>query len=95
MLEILCKQGKDDQELSLLAAKTILRVVDNHQIIFDYQEMAIIKKFNKALDNCDTRTLVNKMKQKSVSQTAGEGEDEDSNSDSDRDMTPQGVDQED
>lgn len=62
MLEILCKQGKDDQELSLLAAKTILRVVDNHQIIFDYQEMAIIKKFNKALDNCDTRTLVNKAK---------------------------------
>jgi len=25
--------------------------VNNHQIVFDYQEMAIIKKFNKALDN--------------------------------------------
>jgi hypothetical protein len=30
-------------------------VVDSHQIIFDYQEMAIIKKFNKALDNLDTK----------------------------------------
>ena len=42
--------------MSLLAAKTILKVVDSHQIIFDYQEMAIIKKFNKALDNVDTKT---------------------------------------
>ncbi len=25
--------------------------MDNHQILFDYQEMAIIKKFNKALEN--------------------------------------------
>jgi hypothetical protein len=30
-------------------------VVDSHQIIFDYQEMAIIKKFNKALDNVDAK----------------------------------------
>lgn len=29
----------------------MLKIVDNHQILFDYQEMAIIKKFNKALDN--------------------------------------------
>lgn len=42
---------KDDEDLCLLAAKTVLKVVNNHQIVFDYQEMAIIKKFNKALDN--------------------------------------------
>lgn len=42
---------KEDQDLCLLAAKTVLKVVNNHQIVFDYQEMAIIKKFNKALDN--------------------------------------------
>jgi uncharacterized protein YejL (UPF0352 family) len=54
MLEILCKY-KQDQDLSLLAAKTILKVVDSHQIIFDYQEMAIIKKFNKALDNIESK----------------------------------------
>jgi hypothetical protein len=28
--------------LCLLAAKTVLKVVDNHQIVFEYQEMAII-----------------------------------------------------
>jgi uncharacterized protein YejL (UPF0352 family) len=50
MLKILVKY-RQDPDLSLLAAKTILKVVDNHQIIFDYQEMAIINKFNKALDN--------------------------------------------
>lgn len=42
---------KEDADLCLLAAKTVLKVVNNHQIVFDYQEMAIIKKFNKALDN--------------------------------------------
>lgn len=42
---------KEDYDLCLLAAKTVLKVVNNHQIVFDYQEMAIIKKFNKALDN--------------------------------------------
>ena len=50
MLKII-DQHKDDADLCLLAAKTILKVVNNHQIVFDYQEMAIIKKFNKALDN--------------------------------------------
>ena len=30
---------------------TYAKWVNNHQIVFDYQEMAIIKKFNKALDN--------------------------------------------
>ena len=50
MLQIIDKQ-KEDYDLCLLAAKTVLKVVNNHQIVFDYQEMAIIKKFNKALDN--------------------------------------------
>lgn len=35
----------------MLVAKTVLKIVDNHQILFDYQEMAIIKKFNRALEN--------------------------------------------
>ena len=39
-----------DHDLCLFAARTVLKVVNNHQIIFDYQEMAIIKKFNRALD---------------------------------------------
>lgn len=47
---------KEDYDLCLLAAKTVLKVVNNHQIVFDYQEMAIIKKFNKALDNLGENT---------------------------------------
>ena len=35
-----------------------MKVVNNHQIVFDYQEMAIIKKFNKALDNIGGETIV-------------------------------------
>ena len=50
MLQII-DTHKEDSDLCLLAAKTVLKVVNNHQIVFDYQEMAIIKKFNKALDN--------------------------------------------
>jgi hypothetical protein len=49
MLQILDRYRKD-KDLCLLVAKIILKIVDNHQIVFDYQEMAIIKKFNKALD---------------------------------------------
>ena len=41
----------------MLAAKTVLKVVTNHQIVFDYQEMAIIKKFNKALENIGQDSL--------------------------------------
>jgi hypothetical protein len=37
----------------LLAAKTVLKVVENHSVVFDYQEMAIIKNFNKALENIE------------------------------------------
>jgi hypothetical protein len=50
MLQII-DTHKEDFDLCLLAAKTVLKVVNNHQILFDYQEMAIIKKFNKALEN--------------------------------------------
>lgn len=50
MLQILDHQRRD-RALCLLVAKTVLKIVDNHQILFDYQEMAIIKKFNKALEN--------------------------------------------
>ena len=35
------------------SSKTLLDVVSNHQIVFDYQEDAIIKKFNAALQNLD------------------------------------------
>lgn len=35
MLQIL-DNHRHDQDLCLLAAKTVLKVVDNHQIIFDY-----------------------------------------------------------
>lgn len=38
----------------MFAAKTILRVVTNHLIEFDYQEMTIIKSFNRALENIGT-----------------------------------------
>ena len=50
MLQIL-DHSRQDRALCLLVAKTVLKIVDNHQILFDYQEMAIIKKFNKALEN--------------------------------------------
>ena len=50
MLQIIDTHS-EDEDLCLLAARTVLKVVNNHQIEFDYQEMAIIKKFNKALDN--------------------------------------------
>jgi hypothetical protein len=53
MLKILHKHRKD-RDLCLFAAKTILRVVSNHHIEFDYQEMTIIKKFNLALEHIDT-----------------------------------------
>ena len=52
MLEIL-DTHRQDKDLCLLAAKTVLKVVDNHQIVFEYQEMAIINQFNKALENID------------------------------------------
>ena len=53
MLEIL-DTHRQDKDLCLLAAKTVLKVVDNHQIVFEYQEMAIINQFNKALENIDS-----------------------------------------
>ena len=44
---------KGDKKLCFLAAKTLLAIVSDHEIIFDYQEVAIIKKFNQALQNLD------------------------------------------
>jgi uncharacterized protein YejL (UPF0352 family) len=52
MLRIL-DNHRSDQYLCLLAAKTVLKVVENHSVVFDYQEMAIIKNFNKALLNIE------------------------------------------
>ena len=50
ILELISKY-KHDKELALFVAKTVLRIVNNHQIAFDYQELAIIKAINQALDN--------------------------------------------
>ena len=55
MLRIL-DNHRSDQYLCLLAAKTVLKVVENHSVVFDYQEMAIIKNFNKALANIEGNT---------------------------------------
>lgn len=35
MLQILDRNGQD-RELCLFVAKSVLRIVDNHQIVFDY-----------------------------------------------------------
>lgn len=52
LLEIL-EEHKDDKLLGCKAAITLLQIVSKHQIVFDYQEVAIIKKFNQALQNLD------------------------------------------
>lgn len=39
--------------LGCKAAVTLLDIVNEHQIVFDYQEVAIIQKFNKALQNLE------------------------------------------
>jgi hypothetical protein len=40
---------KSDLDLCNLAAKTVLRVVKNHEFEFEHQEMAIIRTYNQAL----------------------------------------------
>ena len=50
MLQIIEQQNRD-KDLCLIAAKTVLLAVNHHKIVFDTQEMAIIEKFNKALEN--------------------------------------------
>ena len=39
--------------LSCITSHTLLAVVSKHEIVFDYQEVAIIRKFNKALLNIE------------------------------------------
>ena len=48
MLEIIEHQ-KEQKALCCLTARVLLEIVQRHQIVFDYQEVSIIKKFNKAL----------------------------------------------
>ncbi len=48
LLKIL-KKHDEDQLLACRAGVTLLEIVQVHQIKFDYQEVAIIRKFNKAL----------------------------------------------
>ena len=52
MLEIIEHQ-RDQKSLCCQTARTLLAIVSRHQILFDYQEVAIIKKFNTALQNID------------------------------------------
>ncbi|CDW78052.1 UNKNOWN [Stylonychia lemnae] len=52
LLEIL-EQHKSKKLLGCKASRTLLQIVSEHQIVFDYQEVAIIKKFNLALQNLD------------------------------------------
>jgi len=48
MLEILHHQ-KTEKYLCCITSSILLNIVSKHEIHFDYQEVAIIKKFNKAL----------------------------------------------
>lgn len=52
MLEIVEHQ-RTEKYLCCLTARVLLDIVSRHQILFDYQEVAIIKKFNLALQNID------------------------------------------
>jgi hypothetical protein len=50
LLKILNKH-ESDIELTCRAGVALLEIVQIHHIKFDYQEVAIIRKFNKALQN--------------------------------------------
>jgi len=52
MLEIMEHQ-RTEKYLCCLTSSTLLSIVSKHEIHFDYQEVAIIKKFNLALQNID------------------------------------------
>ena len=43
--------------LCCVAASVLLNIVTNHEIHFNYQEVAIIKKFNQALQNTEVLDL--------------------------------------
>lgn len=47
------ENNRSNKVLASKAAITLLKIVSKHQIVFDYQEVAIIKKFNQALSNLD------------------------------------------
>ena len=53
MLEIMEEQ-RSYKYLCCLTSATLLSIVNKHEIHFDYQEVAIIKKFNNALQNIVT-----------------------------------------
>jgi hypothetical protein len=53
MLRIL-DSHRSDQYLCLLTAKTVLKVVKNHAIVFDYMEMHVIRNFSLALENVES-----------------------------------------
>lgn len=53
MLEIMTGQAKTEKYLCCLTSATLLQIVSKHEIHFDYQEVAIIKKFNQAFKNID------------------------------------------
>ena len=44
---------RNEKLLCCLTSSTLLNIVSKHEIHFDYQEVAIIKKFNLALQNID------------------------------------------
>lgn len=52
MLEIM-ENHRFEKYLCCLTSNTLLQIVSKHEIHFDYQEVAIIKKFNLALQNID------------------------------------------
>lgn len=52
MLEIMEHQ-RSEKLLCCLTSSTLLNIVSKHEIHFDYQEVAIIKKFNLALQNIE------------------------------------------
>lgn len=52
MLEIL-QRHRNERYLCCVTSAVLLSIVSKHEIHFDYQEVAIIKKFNKALQNID------------------------------------------
>lgn len=44
---------RNEKYLCCLTSSTLLNIVSKHEIHFGYQEVAIIKKFNLALQNTD------------------------------------------
>ena len=71
MLRIL-DNHRSDQYLCLLSAKTVLKVVETHSVVFDYQEMAIIKNFNRALENIEGSTDVESSAEEEEEKKEGE-----------------------